>query len=155
LRDYGNATVKYEEVRVKQRAAAASKNLEQEQKGERFTLIEPPALPSEPVSPNRPAIIFLGFILAAAAGLGFALLREAMDGAIHGVRELTAIMGEAPLVVIDYINNDDDIFQRQRAWKISLAFAVTAGLLFVFYLHVFYKPLDVLYFMIVNKLGLG
>jgi succinoglycan biosynthesis transport protein ExoP len=153
LRDYNNATAKYQDIKAKQREAAVSKNLEQEQKGERFTLIEPPALPIDPVSPNRPAIIFLGFVLAAGAGLGFALLREAMDGSIHGIRELTAIMGEAPLVAIPYIENDADVRQRQRAWQVSLAAGLSAGLLFVFYLHFFYKPLDVLFFVILNKLG--
>lgn len=155
LRDYDNATAKYQDIKNKQREAAVSKNLELEQKGERFTLIEPPALPSKPVSPNRPAIIFLGFLLAAAAGLGLALLREFMDGAVHGTHELAAIMGEAPLVVIQYINNDDDILRQQRAWKISVIAALAAFLLLVLYIHFFYKPLDVVYFVIINKLGLS
>lgn len=155
LRDYSNATLKYQEINAKQREAAVSKNLEQEQKGQRFTLIEPPALPVQPISPNRPAILFLGFLIAIAAGLGFALLREVMDGAIHGVHELTSILGEAPLVVIQYINNDDDILQKQNAWKLSMAGALAAGLLFVLYLHFFYKPLDVLYYVILDKLGIG
>ena len=92
-------------------------------------------------------------MLAAGAGLGFTLVREAMDGSIHGVRELTAIMGEAPLVAIPYIDNDVDVQQRRRAWQVSLGAALAAGLLFVFYLHFFFKPLDVLYFVILNKLG--
>ncbi|MCB1698678.1 MAG: hypothetical protein KDI34_20850 [Halioglobus sp.] len=155
LRDYANATAKYQDIKAKQREAAVSKNLEQEQKGERFTLIEPPALPLDPVSPNRPAILFLGFVLAAGAGLGFALVKEAMDGSVHGVRELTAVMGAAPLVAIPYIENAQDIQQHRRAWQISMAAGLTAGALFLFYLHFFYKPLDVLYFVIVNKLGLN
>jgi hypothetical protein len=64
-------------------------------------------------------------------------------------------MGEAPLVVIPYIDNDTDIMQHRRTWKVALAVALSAGLLFVFYLHFFFKPLDVLYFVILNKLGLG
>lgn len=154
-REHSNVSVKYEDIKTKQREAAVSTSLEREQKGQRFTLIEPPSLPTAPVSPNRPAIIFLGFLLAAAAGLGFALLREFMDGTVHGARHLAAITGEAPLVVIQYINNDDDILRQQRARKISLIVALAAGLLFVLYLHFFYKPLDVLYFVIMNKLGLG
>jgi succinoglycan biosynthesis transport protein ExoP len=155
LRDYNNATAKYQDVKAKQREAAMSKNLEQKRKGERFTLIEPPALPLDPISPNRPAIIFLGLVLAAGAGLGFALLREAMDGAIQGTRELAAIMGEAPLVVIPYIENTDDLQRHRRVWRVSLAAGLTGGVLFVLYLHFFFKPLDVLYFVILNNLGLS
>jgi predicted outer membrane lipoprotein len=109
----------------------------------------------EPASPNRPAIIFLGFLLAAAVGVGFALIRELMDRTVHGVHQLAAIMGEAPMVVIPYINNDDDILRQQHIRKLSLTIALAAGLLFVLYLHFFYRPLDVLFFAIMNKLGLG
>lgn len=154
LRDYSNATVNYQDIKNKQREAAVSTNLEREQKGERFALIEPPALPSAPVSPNRLAIIFLGFVLSAGVGLGLALLREIMDGAIHGANELAAHMGEAPLVVINYIDNEDDIVRQKRAWKVGLGVALLAGLLFVFYLHLVFKPIDVLYFIAMNKLGL-
>lgn len=155
LRDYNNATAKYQDIKAKQREATVSKNLEQEQKGERFALIEPPAMPTDPVSPNRPAILFLGLVLAGGAGLGFALLREALDGSIHGVNELRNIMGEAPLVAIPYIDNDADVLQARRTWQVSLGGAMAAGLLLVLYVHFFFKPLDVLFFVILNKLGLN
>jgi hypothetical protein len=156
LRDYNNATAKYQDIRAKQREADVARNLEQEQKGERFVLIEPPALPAYPVSPNRPAIVFLGFVLAGGLGLGSALVREAMDSAIHGVRELTNVMGgETPLVVVPYIDNAEDVGARHRAMTLVAGSAVLAGLAFVLYLHFFYRPLDVLFFVILNKLGMS
>jgi succinoglycan biosynthesis transport protein ExoP len=154
LRDYDNTTVKYQDIRSKQREAAVSKNLEQKQKGERFILIEPPALPIDPVSPNRTAILLLGLVLAAGAGVGFTVLREAMDVAVHGVRELTAIMGSPPLVSIPYITNVFDIKKSQRGWQISLTVAVATVIGLAIYLHFFFKPLDVLYYVVLNKLGL-
>jgi succinoglycan biosynthesis transport protein ExoP len=154
LRDYDNTTVKYQDIRSKQREAAVSKNLEQKQKGERFILIEPPALPIDPVSPNRTAIVLLGLVLAAGAGVGFTVLREAMDVAVHGVRELTAIMGSPPLVSIPYITNVFDIKKSQRGWQISLTVAVATVIGLAIYLHFFFKPLDVLYYVVLNKLGL-
>lgn len=156
LRDYSNATIKYQDIRAKQREANVARNLEQEQKGERFVLIEPPALPVDPVSPNRPAIIFLGFVLAGGFGLGAALVREAMDSAIHGIRELTSAMGgEAPLVVIPYIDNVEDVGTRRRTLTMGSSAVVFGGLAFVLYLHFFFKPLDVLFFILLNKLGMG
>lgn len=154
LRDYDNTKVKYQDIRSKQREAAVSKNLEQKQKGERFILIEPPALPIDPVSPNRTAILLLGLVLAAGAGVGFTVLREAMDVAVHGVRELTAIMGSPPLVSIPYITNVFDIKKSQRGWQISLTVAVATVIGLAIYLHFFFKPLDVLYYVVLNKLGL-
>lgn len=153
LRDYNNATSRYQDIKTKEREATIARNLERDRKGQRFVLLEPAVLPIDPVSPNRPAIIFLGFVLATGAGLGFGLIREVMDGSIHGAAELTAVMGEAPLVTIPYIDNDNDIQAKQRIWKISLVTAITAGVLFIVFIHFFYKPLDVLYFVILRKLG--
>ena len=153
LRDYSNATVKYQDLKSKQREATVSKNLEQDLKGERFILVEPPALPIFPISPNRLAIILMGFALSAGAGLGFAFVREAMDSSLHGIRELTALMGAAPLVAIPYIENDTDVLNKRRGWKIGLAVGLTIVLLLVLFIHFFYKPLDVIYFIILNKLG--
>ncbi|MFV8819495.1 Wzz/FepE/Etk N-terminal domain-containing protein [Haliea sp. E17] len=120
LRDYDNATVEYREIKAKQRDAMVAKNLEQEQKGERFALIEPPAYPMRPIKPNRPAIIFIGFVVALGAGVGAAALREFTDAAVHGVSELTAILGQEPLVSIPYIDNDIDISRRQRFYLYSM-----------------------------------
>ena len=57
-RDYTNAQAKYQEMRAKQMEAQLAQNLGADRKGERFTLIEPPLPPEEPVSPNR-AIIWV------------------------------------------------------------------------------------------------
>lgn len=121
LRDYQNATTEYKSVKANQRDAMTSRNLEQEQKGQRFTLVEPPALPLDPVSPNRPAIIFLGLLLAAGAGIGSGIVREAVDGAIHGPSQLTALMGAPPLAVVPYIENDQDLLERRRMGILSFA----------------------------------
>ncbi|MEM1143730.1 MAG: hypothetical protein AAGI88_14205 [Pseudomonadota bacterium] len=156
LRDYENATLKYQEIRAKQREAAVARNLEQEQKGERFVLIEPPELPVDPVSPNRPAIILVGFVLAVGLGLGAALLREAFDGALHGVREFTRSMGgEAPLVVIPYLEHSGEVAARTRTFSISATAALTSVLLLCVSVHLFVKPLDVLFYMALNKVGIG
>lgn len=44
---------KYEEIRAKQMSARISENLEQENKAERFALLEPPLMPEKPIKPNR------------------------------------------------------------------------------------------------------
>lgn len=155
LRDYNNATRKYDVVKSNSREAALSRNLEQSRKGERFILIEPPARPSDPVSPNRPAIIFLGLVLGAGIGLGFALLREMADSAIQGARELGAIMGEAPFVSIPYINTAEDDAIALRNRRRAIYGCVGAFIALLTYLHFFYLPLDVMYFSTLNRIGLS
>ena len=76
-RDYETALAKYREISAKQMEARLSQNLESERKGEKFTLIEPPALPERPARPNRPAIIIIAFFLSLMFGLGTVRLVEA------------------------------------------------------------------------------
>jgi hypothetical protein len=153
MRDYQSATRKYQDILNNTREAGLSKSLEQSRKGERFILIEPPARPADPISPNRPAIIFLGLVFGVGAGLGTALLREALDGSIHGMRELTSIMGEPAFVAIPYLENEEDMTQQQRLRKAFLVGGLAVSVLLVLYLHFFYIPLDVMYFSVLNKLG--
>ena len=155
LRDYDNARNKYQDIKNKQREASISKSMEQGQKGERFIMIEPPALPVEPVSPPRLVIAVIGLVLGLAAGLGAAFIRDILGGAIHGRRELTFIMGEPPLVSIPYIDNELDKNKSQRVWRVSAAVFLIVGLLFVLFVHFFLMPLNVLYFVVLNMLGLG
>ena len=155
LRDYDNATVKYRDIKNKQREASISKSMEEGQKGERFIMIEPPALPIEPVSPPRLIIGGLGLILGLAAGLGAAFARDLLGGAIHGRRELAFIMGEPPLVSIPFIHNEPDKDQKRKAWRIAAGGCVVAGLLFIVLVHFLVIPLNVLYFVVLNRLGLG
>ena len=153
LREYTLATNKAQDTKRKQQDAQMSKSLEENRKGERFILIEPPAVPSDPVSPNRPAIIFLGLLLGVGAGLGLALLRESLDGGIQSTGELASLMGEPPLVTIPYIENEQDAKETQKSWRLSRLSAIVVGIVLLLYLHFFYTPLNVLYFVILNKLG--
>ncbi|MCI0563549.1 MAG: Wzz/FepE/Etk N-terminal domain-containing protein, partial [Nitrososphaera sp.] len=52
MRDYEGALEKYRDVTAKQMEAQLSQTLESEKKGQRFTVIEPPVLPSSPAKPN-------------------------------------------------------------------------------------------------------
>ena len=54
MREYDSDQAKYREVRQKQMEAKLSQNLEDQQKGERFTLIDPPLTPQRPASPIAP-----------------------------------------------------------------------------------------------------
>ncbi len=71
--------------------------METESKGERFTLIEPPVMPEQPIKPNRPAIIFLSLILALGAGLGYAAVAESLDSSVRGIKGVIATLQVAPL----------------------------------------------------------
>jgi len=153
-RDYNNALVRYQQTKAKQMQADIAKQLETESKGERFTLIEPAIMPERPVSPNRPAIIFLGFILALGSSLGFAVVADAISGAVRGARSVQRLLGASPLAVIPYEMNLFDKAKTQRIKKrVVLLFIVVVALVLLF-IHFVVSPLDVLWFRVLRKIDL-
>lgn len=150
-RELKNATAEYENIHVKLVSAAIAKELEKDSKGERFEIIEPPILPEEPVSPNRPAILFLSFVLALGCGVGYAALAESMDDAVHGSKAVTLTVGTAPLAVIPYMATAAETGRRKRGLAVRITAAAAALILVVVALHVYWMPLDVLWYKALRK----
>ncbi len=159
-RDYENAVVKYQEIRAKQLQAGLAEELEKESKGERFTIIEPPQLPERPVKPNRLAFFLLGVILSFGAGIIIAAISEAIDSSIYGLKSVIKAVGNAPLVVIPYIEIPDETLKREASYKIlskkNLIYATVSagvGLVILIIINNYYKPLDVLWYIAFRKIG--
>lgn len=150
-RDLENATAKYQEMNAKLMQAQVARQLESESRGERFTLIEPAALPEEPIKPNRPAIIFLSLVLALGAGLGYAAVAESLDSSVRGVKGVMNAVRAAPLAVIPYLANDAEVNRsRRKTWIITALVLGAIGLALLLF-HLFISPLDVLWFRILRR----
>ncbi len=154
LRDLDAAQIEYRQVREKQIQAQTSQNLEVERKGERFTLIEPPFAPEQPSSPNRPLILIFGFMLALAAGFGTVAVLEATDGSVRGRGDLVELLDAAPLAMIPVMLTDLDR-ARQRRWRRGVfAGGVASILLALLLVHLLYRPLDVLWSVVMRRFGI-
>lgn len=150
-RDYENAQIKYREIKAKQMEAQVGQEMEKERKGERFSLIDPPQLPEEPVKPNRPAIIILGFLLSLGGGLGFAAVAESVDSSVRGVRAATELFNAPPLSVIPYLRNGEDIARAEKTQKIIITTIAGSFVLVILLAHFLWTPLDVLWFRGLRK----
>ena len=104
-RDYENARNKYDEIRNKQLEARLAIDLESSNKGQQFTIAQRAYVPSSPERPNRLGIALLGFLLACAAAVGMATIREYMDRTIYNTRDLISVFRAPPLATIPYIQN--------------------------------------------------
>lgn len=153
LRDLESAQVKYAEVRQKQMEAKVAQNLEVERKSERFTLIEPPFVPEEPVSPNRRAIVVLGFVLALGGAAGIVFLLEALDASVRNRRDLENLLTVPPLAVVPWMDTPQDRRRRVQLQRFAASGAVTSMLLGALMIHLFYRPLDVLWHIALRKFG--
>ncbi len=153
-RDYDNAMGKYKEVKAKQLEAELAEALERENKGERFSLIEPPLLPEKPSKPNRLAILFLGFIFSLAGGVGTVAVAEAMSDAIKDTHDLMRVTGEPPLITIPYIEVEAEREKRVVVRRRVILAVLIAGASSVVMFHFLIMPLDVLWFVVMRRLGI-
>ncbi|QVM89161.1 lipopolysaccharide biosynthesis protein [Pseudomonas entomophila] len=146
MRDHDNARKKYEEIRAKEMGAKITESLEQENKAERFVLLEPPLMPEKPVKPNRKKIVALGLVLAPAGGGALVMLLEMLNQRIRGVGALESVLGKRVLVAVPYISTQADL-ARRRKWRVMLvSVGILLAAILLVVIHLFYMPLDVLLF---------
>jgi len=99
-RDYDNLKQQYQAIRDKQLDAQVAANLQAEGKGERFSVVEPPTLPLEPVSPKRTRLVMMGAAAGLAFGIALILAWEVTMLPIHGPGMIAQRTGAAPLAAI-------------------------------------------------------
>jgi uncharacterized protein involved in exopolysaccharide biosynthesis len=153
-RDYQNAQQKYQELRAKQMEAQVAQNLESDRKGERFTLIEPPLAPEEPVSPNRVLVWIIGVLLSLGLAGGTVALLETLDTTIRGRGDLLALLSEAPLALIPTIGTDLEVRNARHRLRYALGAVAILAVSAILAVHFVYRPVDVLWFSVLRKLGL-
>jgi uncharacterized protein involved in exopolysaccharide biosynthesis len=153
MREYDASELKFREVRQKQMAAKLAENLEDQNKGERFTLIDPPLVPEQPASPNRWFVSGFGLVLALFGGIGTVLVLENVDRRVRGRRDLESLLRVPPLAILPRILTMDDRAVRRRHRRQALAGVLGAFVLAVVLLHLFVQPLDVLWEVALRKLG--
>ena len=152
-RDYESGTAKYAELRNKQMEAQLAQNLETDRKGERFTVIEPPTAPEQPVSPNRPAIMALGTVLATGITFALVLVLEKLDPSVRGHNDLMHLLATAPLAVLPWIETEEDRRLRKRRRRYAMVGALASVVLSIGIVHLFFRPLDVLWEAVLRRVG--
>ncbi len=153
LRDYDNLQAKYQQLKDKQIEARISQNLEEEQMGERFSVVEPPQLPAEPAAPDRGKLLLMVLAGSFAAGAGLVVVLEMMDPALRGQRAIAAALGSPPLVTVPLIETSTDYSDRKRKWLL-LGLAIMAALLVgLLLIHFFVIDLDLLFYTLTSKLA--
>lgn len=116
-RDYDNLKLQYQDIREKQMEAQVAANLQAEDKGERFSVVDPPIIPFEPVKPNRRKLMVAGVTIGLAAGVMLVIIMELLGGLINGAGAVQRITGMPPMVVVPLLKGEQD---NLRSWVRSL-----------------------------------
>ena len=152
-RDYDIAQRKYQEVLAKKQEAELANNLESKQRGERFSLIEPPMIPEQPSKPNRMMIGLLGLFLSLGAGVGAGALLESIDSRIYGRAGVVRLLGVPPLAVIPVLDTEETENKKRSRWLVAAASVVLVLIAAAVVIHLVLIPLDVLFFRVLRVLG--
>jgi len=144
---------KYAEMEAKYREAKLAQTLEEEQKGEAFTLIEPPIAPDKPDKPDRKKIALLSLGLGLGTGLGLTILLEMLHEVVRGAKALERVTGVQPIVVIPYIETPLDIAQSKKRKKLIWVGSLVLLVTLVILTHFFVMPLNLAWAIAVAKLG--
>lgn len=147
-RTYSDLLDKLNSLESKQTQAQLSQNLEEEKKAERFVMLEPPVVPTEPISPNRTKILGVGGFVAFALGVACVFLVELLDKRIHSASELEAVLKHPPIVSIPYIHTKDETIRHRLKVVVYMLIPILliAGLLAA--VHYLYEPLDDLFYRV-------
>jgi len=119
VRDYEVIKTQYEQMRAQQ-ATAELKRKAADSAAETYVLINPARVPEDPVEPDRVALMFLGIVLAIAAGLGTAYLLNAADPTVRGNQDVIALAGAEPFAHVPTIRSRTEI-RRHRLTNLAFA----------------------------------
>ncbi len=131
LRDYQNDSQKHQEVMNKILESRISEGMEEHQKAEKFTLIDP-ASAGKAVSPPRPTIFLVGIVLSFGGGFGTVALVEHLDQSVKTADELSRLTNFPVLGSIPRILTSEDVTRearRKRLICMVTAFSVIVGLI--------------------------
>jgi uncharacterized protein involved in exopolysaccharide biosynthesis len=137
-RDYENAHAKHQEIMNKILEARIAEGMEESQKAEKFTIIDPAILPENPVSPKRGLIFLAGFLLSMGAGLGMVALTENLDHSVKSADELAWLTGLPVLGSIARIMTPEDVARTKHRkwviWSLTGLFLLAGLIIFHFFL---------------------
>jgi polysaccharide chain length determinant protein (PEP-CTERM system associated) len=123
-RGYEQSKANYDDLLKKKDDSEMATSMEHMQQGERFTMLDPPSLPSKPDFPDR--LKFCAFGLAAGLALGLFVVAglEFMDDRLYSEREIKSLL---PIAVFSEIPEVVSPFDEQSTKrKLVLSWATTA-----------------------------
>ena len=102
-REYQSMKLTYEVLLKNKQEAQQAANLEKQQKGEQFRIIDPAIVPEKPFSPDVPKILLMSLFAGLASGLALAFMREQMDRSFYDSDDVEISLGIKVMATIPKI----------------------------------------------------
>ena len=114
-RGYEITLRKYQDLLAKGLESELSENVEKQQKGEQFEIVEPANFPAKPVRPNRLLIVLVGLVGGLVGGIGLAVLLETLDTSFKKGDEIDAFVNVPLLATIPALLTRGSVLEQRRA----------------------------------------
>ncbi|HEU5411279.1 MAG TPA: GNVR domain-containing protein [Candidatus Acidoferrales bacterium] len=138
-RGYDDAKTNYNSLLQKQNDSQLATNLEQNQQGEKFSLVDPASMPQSPSWPNHILISLGGLAFGLALAAGLTILLEVARARIRKEEDLEGIVPARVLVGIPHISTVVEQERRiarrwmERAAVLTIVLLVVAGNIYAIY----------------------
>lgn len=113
-RDYDTQQQAYRDLLTKSSAAQLAANLEEQNIGERFRIVDPASLPARPLISPRIRVNGIGLGIGIALGLGLALLLELRDQSFRTDTDVMEVLMLPVLASVPRVDTAAEKQQRQR-----------------------------------------
>jgi len=133
-REYKSLQDKYTGISEKLMAAQVSQEMQDKEKGQRFSITSPAYVPDKPTKPKRMVITLIGFLFALGIGYGFASFKDSMDRGIRTPSQIKELTGTPVLSSIPYIVTDQEkntVRIKRFVWFLAIIVVIGAGLLVI------------------------
>jgi polysaccharide chain length determinant protein (PEP-CTERM system associated) len=123
-RDYENTQKTYDSLLDRKQEAEVAANMERQQKGEQFRILDPARLPDKPQSPDMRKLFLMCVMAGLGLGGGLIFLLEFLDKSVKKLESVPQKLGIPLLVAVPKIDHPRDVRRRRLNNLFSLAAAV-------------------------------
>ena len=152
-RNYQTVLRQYQSLQAKAQSAAMAESLEEEQKAERFRLLEAPLLPIRPHKPERLKLLGAAVVFSIGFPIGIVLVIGFLDKSVRSSESLERIIGAPTLVDIPEISTQEELDHRRKMLILVFGGGILFAAIAVAGVHFLYMPLDVLINKFMLRLG--
>jgi polysaccharide biosynthesis transport protein len=126
-RNYDISKARYESLLGKSYAADMSNELDSQEKGERFLILDPARVPEKPFKPNRRKLMAVSFFMSFFCSVGVVILKEYLDPRVKTEREVRVAYPE-PITLLAAIPHIQSPMERRRHLQFA-AFCMSVSIL--------------------------
>jgi polysaccharide biosynthesis transport protein len=114
LRGYDQSKLHYDDLLNKKTQSELATNLERRQQGQRFNIIDPPSLPSTPVSPDHLKISLGGLLGGIVVGAALGLFVEERDHSLFNEHDLRSTFSFPLMLGLPMLLSGTELRKRSR-----------------------------------------